>query len=52
MTPQDSQSWTPTLPFLVQGHFLPTTRSTSLQMRIYLYLFGMFAYNSWVVANV
>lgn len=35
-----------------KGHFLPTTRSTRLQMRIYLYLFGMFAYNSWIVANV
>ena len=35
-----------------KSHFLPTTRSTRLQMRIYLYLFGMFAYNSWVVANV
>ena len=35
-----------------KSHFLPTTRSTRLQMRIYLYLFGMFSYNSWVVANV
>jgi len=33
-------------------HFLPTTRSTRFQMRIYLYLSGMFAYNSWVAASV
>lgn len=33
-------------------NFLPTTRSTRLRMRIYLYLFGMFAYNAWVAANV
>jgi hypothetical protein len=33
-------------------NFLPTTRSTRLGMRIYLYLFGMFAYNTWVAANV
>lgn len=32
-------------------NFLPTTKSTNLGMRIYLYLFGMSAYNAWVAAN-
>jgi len=32
-------------------NFLPSTKSTNLGMRIYLYLFGMTAYNAWVAAN-
>lgn len=32
-------------------NFLPGTRSTNLGMRIYLYQFGMVAYNAWVAAN-
>nr|WP_231736916.1 transposase [Halobacterium sp. CBA1126] len=32
-------------------NFLPTTKSTNLGMRVYLYLFGMAAYNSWIAAN-
>jgi hypothetical protein len=32
-------------------HFLPTTKSTNLGMRTYLYLFGMTTYNAWVAAN-
>jgi len=32
-------------------NFLPTTKSTNLGMRIYLYLFGITAYNAWVAAN-
>lgn len=33
-------------------NFLPTTRSTELGLRTYLYLFGMTTYNAWVAANV
>jgi hypothetical protein len=32
-------------------NFLPTTKSTNLGMRVYLYMFGMTAYNAWVAAN-
>ena len=32
-------------------NFLPTTKSTNLGMRTYLYLFGMTTYNAWVAAN-
>jgi len=32
-------------------NFLPTTKSTNLGMRIYLYLFGMAVYNVWIAAN-
>jgi hypothetical protein len=36
---------------LYKQHFLPSTKSTNLGMRTYLYLFGMTAYNAWVAAN-
>lgn len=32
-------------------NFLPKTKSTNLKIRLYLYLFGMAAYNAWVSAN-
>lgn len=32
--------------------FLPKTKSTELALRTYLYLYGMFAYNAWIAANV
>gem|GEM_PF-2585940 len=35
-----------------KSHFLPSTRSTELGLRTYLYLFGMAAYNAWVASNV
>jgi len=32
--------------------FLPKTKSTELALRTHLYLYGMFAYNAWIAANV